>query len=438
MKLKQQLVDQFDSGEIQVEITPKEPKHVKALRMLLPGAGGISKYYKKNPSGYNSGSNPLPGLPIVHIEDFIEAERSTVEELRAMTYVQRIDTLKKMYPHGCVYKSAGDGREHTCDHNAKDFGFFILPEFYIEGGISCGYLFYEGNWAEIVSYPTEQSEQPATKTVREWFEAVENPKLRAWLLENMRRPDDIAESEWGALRGGFSWRKTEFKDACKLSYEAQSWQPLIEAIEWDQVSTEPIPVTIRNFRIGMKVVRGKDWDYRDQDGGEGNIGEITYDSDGDGLCSVRWSNGHENNYRIGRDGKYDLYIAPGEPEYGGQSVNYVSNSASPQMQGTVTTIGEPAPDIRKVIGWRLNIDVPEWVLPSGAESVRINKHFNSLTGMVGYEFHNGVSEDIFIPETILRIIATPIYEKPVEFTTEAGQTVTLTEKDIENILKLKK
>lgn len=79
----------------------------------------------------------------------------------------------------------------------------------------------------------------------------------------------------------------------------------------EQQNNRQIPVTKENARVGMKVVRGKDWDWGNQDGGEGSKGTIT-DIRQSGWVTVKWSETKPDSYRIGNEGKYDLYIAPGE------------------------------------------------------------------------------------------------------------------------------
>lgn len=66
-----------------------------------------------------------------------------------------------------------------------------------------------------------------------------------------------------------------------------------------------ISVTQENLRIGAKVVRGKDWKYNNQDRGE--VGIIRSLSSTAGWVNVDGKNGWDNNYRIGAEGKYDLY-----------------------------------------------------------------------------------------------------------------------------------
>lgn len=54
--------------------------------------------------------------------------------------------------------------------------------------------------------------------------------------------------------------------------------------------------------MGLRVKRGPDWEWRDQD--DGGLG-ITVDIEArSGWVAVRWDHGVENKYRVGADGKY--------------------------------------------------------------------------------------------------------------------------------------
>ena len=70
---------------------------------------------------------------------------------------------------------------------------------------------------------------------------------------------------------------------------------------------------------GLRVVRGPDWEYGDQDGGEGYVGtvvggEVTGREQGEGegeggdVAVVRWDGGERFSYRCGAHGKYDLRV----------------------------------------------------------------------------------------------------------------------------------
>uniref|UniRef100_A0A8D0GVB4 RING-type E3 ubiquitin transferase n=1 Tax=Sphenodon punctatus TaxID=8508 RepID=A0A8D0GVB4_SPHPU len=70
-------------------------------------------------------------------------------------------------------------------------------------------------------------------------------------------------------------------------------------------------ITLRGTFQGAKVVRGPDWEWGNQDGGEGKTGRVVdirgWDVEtGRSVASVTWSDGTTNVYRVGHKGKVDL------------------------------------------------------------------------------------------------------------------------------------
>jgi E3 ubiquitin-protein ligase mind-bomb len=66
-------------------------------------------------------------------------------------------------------------------------------------------------------------------------------------------------------------------------------------------------------QIGLRVVRGPDWEWGDQDGGEGHVGTVVEVgeppvSDGGRAVVVQWDCGGRCKYRCGLEGKYDLRV----------------------------------------------------------------------------------------------------------------------------------
>ena len=66
--------------------------------------------------------------------------------------------------------------------------------------------------------------------------------------------------------------------------------------------------------VGLRVVRGPDWTWGEQDGGEGNVGTVIKPSS---SCSsavqcntvfIQWDNGVIANYRVSAEGPYDLRL----------------------------------------------------------------------------------------------------------------------------------
>ena len=65
-------------------------------------------------------------------------------------------------------------------------------------------------------------------------------------------------------------------------------------------------------RVALRVVRGPDWEWGDQDGGEGHVGTVVEvgesANEGGGAVVVQWDCGERCKYRCGLDGKYDLRV----------------------------------------------------------------------------------------------------------------------------------
>lgn len=71
---------------------------------------------------------------------------------------------------------------------------------------------------------------------------------------------------------------------------------------------KPIIVTESLAAPGLRVVRGRDWKWENQDGGAGGVGTIDQGESNEGWIKVKWDKGSTYYYRIGGEGKYDLYV----------------------------------------------------------------------------------------------------------------------------------
>ena len=75
-------------------------------------------------------------------------------------------------------------------------------------------------------------------------------------------------------------------------------------------------------QVGLRVVRGPDWGWGDQDGGEGHVGTVVEvreepASEEQGVplrsVTVQWDCGERGSYRCGLEGKYDLRVLDSAP-----------------------------------------------------------------------------------------------------------------------------
>ena len=71
--------------------------------------------------------------------------------------------------------------------------------------------------------------------------------------------------------------------------------------------------------LGLRVVRGPDWEWGDQDGGEGFVGTVTELEGGCGAVIVQWDMGQRCKYRCGQDNKFDLSVLDSRPS--GECIN---------------------------------------------------------------------------------------------------------------------
>lgn len=68
------------------------------------------------------------------------------------------------------------------------------------------------------------------------------------------------------------------------------------------------------MQVGMRVVRGVDWKWSNQDNGEGNVGTVVEigrqgsPTTPDKTVVVQWDHGTRTNYRTGFQGAYDLLL----------------------------------------------------------------------------------------------------------------------------------
>ena len=65
--------------------------------------------------------------------------------------------------------------------------------------------------------------------------------------------------------------------------------------------------------LGLRVVRGPDWEWGDQDGGEGFVGTVAGVEEGSREVVVQWDVGQRCRYRCGQDGKFDLRVLDSGP-----------------------------------------------------------------------------------------------------------------------------
>lgn len=73
------------------------------------------------------------------------------------------------------------------------------------------------------------------------------------------------------------------------------------------------------MEVGLRVVRGPDWKWGNQDDGEGHVGTVVEigkpgsSTSPDKTVVVQWDSGSRTNYRVGYQGAYDLRTLDNAP-----------------------------------------------------------------------------------------------------------------------------
>lgn len=99
-------------------------------------------------------------------------------------------------------------------------------------------------------------------------------------------------------------------NVASIEFEMTGNVPVLMMLPLVEVTFLPANV-LRSAELGLRVRRGLDWDWGDQDGGpNGSLG-LTVEGEGQvdvGWVNVRWDHGEGNSYRVGANGKYDLMV----------------------------------------------------------------------------------------------------------------------------------
>ncbi|XP_055895870.1 uncharacterized protein LOC106054167 isoform X2 [Biomphalaria glabrata] len=100
-------------------------------------------------------------------------------------------------------------------------------------------------------------------------------------------------------------------DQIQVKYDA-STQWWFNQVAFEKVSNDEDTVTIVP---GLRVVRGPDWAWGNQDGGEGHLGTVVVERSGScgKWISVIWDNGSENCYTADTKSAYDLCVLDSGP-----------------------------------------------------------------------------------------------------------------------------
>ncbi|XP_067666510.1 uncharacterized protein [Haliotis asinina] len=126
------------------------------------------------------------------------------------------------------------------------------------------------------------------------------------------------------------------------------------------------------IEIGVKVQRGIDWSYGNQDGGYGSHG-IIIRTRADGRVKVRWDNGHINSYNFGCHGRFDLEVSSLEEDV---SVAKETRDDNP-TQSKENEENHPALQTKDkpLIVWQWKDEGGNWRLYSKKQIEKLNKEY---------------------------------------------------------------
>lgn len=148
------------------------------------------------------------------------------------------------------------------------------------------------------------------------------------LLDNapigVKHPNHICDGCKRQAIAGMRWKCASCYDydLCTTCYMADKHDLAHAFIRYDTVTSKGMEVTqrkntnkipLQGIFVGAKVIRGPDWDWGNQDGGEGKCGRVTeirgWDNEsGRSVANVTWVCGSTNVYRVGHKGKVDLKV----------------------------------------------------------------------------------------------------------------------------------
>lgn len=121
---------------------------------------------------------------------------------------------------------------------------------------------------------------------------------------------------------GIRWKCTQCYDfdLCSQCYMADKHDVTHSFLRHEALSSTGVEmgprfgalkIQARGIFVGAKVVRGPDWDWGNQDGGDNKTGRVIdirgWDNEsGRSVANVTWTSGSTNVYRLGHKGKVDL------------------------------------------------------------------------------------------------------------------------------------
>ena len=120
-------------------------------------------------------------------------------------------------------------------------------------------------------------------------------------------------------------------------------------------SAEVADQVLRSKTFGLRVQRGPDWNWADQD--QHGLGTTIDYAESEGWIGVKWDNGLTNSYRIGKNQCYDLMVVQAEVLRSKTfDLIIVEEEASSRPAGSVASSSEgPGPSDNIQVGSRVKL-----------------------------------------------------------------------------------
>lgn len=96
---------------------------------------------------------------IIETEDETPSNFPPHSKIIAMDTERRVEFLKKLFPLGTIYQTPSNGETHVMYAHKSRFGNLFEDSGNIDAGELMGYLYYNGEWARIISVQTNNKEQ---------------------------------------------------------------------------------------------------------------------------------------------------------------------------------------------------------------------------------------------------------------------------------------
>ncbi|KAM7359635.1 E3 ubiquitin-protein ligase mind bomb 2 isoform 1-T2 [Cochliomyia hominivorax] len=179
-------------------------------------------------------------------------------------------------------------------------------------------------------------------------------------------------------------------------------------------------IQMKGIFVGAKVVRGPDWEWGQQDGGEGKTGRVMeirgWDNEScRSVANVSWTTGSTNVYRLGHKGNVDLkYVIPTSGGYYYKEHMPVLGQLEEQQPIVPTTIKSPMFSVGDRVKVCLDVDaLIKLQQGHGGWNPRMVEHLSKLgtvhriteKGDIRVQYENCPNRWTFHPAALVKVVS---------------------------------